>query len=148
MRYMEESLDVHLSNVLQTMQERILYHTFYFGVSTRKNPLDFWVYQEMIFDLKPDVIVEIGTFCGGSALAFAHLCDCLGLGRVISIEKTRMNMVVDAVKKHPRIILIEGDACQEIAQVKELINDGDTVLVVEDSSHHFDNTLNGNFATR
>jgi cephalosporin hydroxylase len=53
-----------LRELLPLMQERIVHATRYFGVQTLKNPLDFWVYQELITGLRPDVIVEVGNRFG------------------------------------------------------------------------------------
>jgi len=36
------------------------------------------IYQEIMFEVKPDLIMETGTYRGGSALFFAHLCDLPG----------------------------------------------------------------------
>ncbi len=138
--YMEENLDMTLANVLQVIQERIISKTTYHGIPTLKSPLDFWVYQEIIFEMKPDVIVEVGNHCGGSTLAFAHICDLIGDGRVIGLDISH-TMVPDHVRKHPRITLIEGDACQLFWNVRKLISEEERVLVIEDSAHTFDNTL-------
>ena len=86
MPHMEDALDLPLRVILPQMQARIVYDTRYFGVQTLKNPLDFWVYQEILFAERPDFIVEIGNRYGGSTLAFAHLCDLLGHGQVIGLE--------------------------------------------------------------
>ena len=48
MSYMEESLDVPLRHILPIMQERITGQTTYFGVQALKNPLDSWLYQELM----------------------------------------------------------------------------------------------------
>lgn len=141
MRNMEDHLDLPLRRVLAIMQDRIRMQSSYFGIRTLKSPLDFWVYQEIIFETKPDSIIEIGNLCGGSTLALAHICDCLGKGKVIGLDATHSN-VPDLVRKHPRITLIEGDACGSFASVKNLIGESDNVLVIEDSSHTFENTLN------
>jgi len=137
---MEHNLDMPLSDVLAIMQRRIMTGTTYFGVKTLKNPLDFWVYQEIIFEQRPDVIVEIGNHSGGSTLALAHFCDLLGKGRVIGIDISH-DKVPEIVRNHPRITLIEGDACESFNKVDALILAGQSVLVIEDSSHTFDNTL-------
>ena len=141
MAYLEESLNLSLKETVAIMQERILHSTYYFGVQTFKNPLDFWVYQEMLFELKPDVIIEIGNYYGGSTLALAHQCDLLGKGKVIGLDIIH-ERIPNIVRQHPRITLIEGDACQTIEQVKRMIDPGDHVLVIEDSSHTYENTLN------
>jgi cephalosporin hydroxylase len=140
-RHMEESLDLPLSEVLQIIQDRILNETTYFGVKALKNPSDFWVYQEILFEAKPDVIIEIGNNHGGSTLAWAHLCDLLGKGRVIGLDISQTK-IPDVVRKHPRITLIEGDACESFAQVQQRIRPDESVLVLEDSAHTYENTLN------
>jgi cephalosporin hydroxylase len=140
MNHLEQSLDLPLKNVLEIMQDRILHRTHYFGVQTFKNPLDFWIYQEMIVEQQPDVIIEVGNYYGGSTLALAHLCDLLGKGRVIGLDIIQ-NRIDDRVRRHPRITLIEGDACETIRQVEALINLSDRTLVIEDSSHTYENTL-------
>lgn len=140
-KYLEESLDLPLKEVLAIMQDRIVSRTNYFGVRAFKNPLDFWIYQEMMYELKPDVVIEIGTHCGGSTLALAHLCKLLGKGRVIGIDISH-SLIPDVVRQNPLIKLIEADACDVFSEVTNLINPDDEVLVIEDSSHTYENTLN------
>ena len=48
------------------------------GVRSLKNPLDAWVYQEIIWETKPEVIVELGSRFGGSTLFLAQLLDIIG----------------------------------------------------------------------
>lgn len=138
---MEEHLDMPLSSVLKIIQDRVMERSTYFGVETLKCPTDFWVYQEIISNHRPDVIIEIGNNCGGSTLALAHMLDVLGKGRVIGIDISHAK-VPDTVKSHPRITLIEDDACKCFGQVREMIKNDDRVLVIEDSSHTYENTLN------
>ena len=60
---------------------RLYYHshkqtwmnTRFQGVTVWKNPMDLWLYQEMIHEFRPDVIIEAGTKYGGSAYYFARL---------------------------------------------------------------------------
>ena len=139
--YMEERLDMPLGRVLPLIQDSILSGTTYFGVPTLKNPMDAWIYQEIVYEMKPDVIVEIGNRHGGSALLFAHLCDILGKGRVIGVDLDH-HTVPDRVKAHARITFIDGDACQSAERVFSLIAPDERVLLVEDSAHTYDNTLN------
>ena len=60
----------------------------YRGVTTWKCPLDLWIYQEIIHELHPDLIIETGTAYGGSALYLADLCDLSGSGEVVTIDIT------------------------------------------------------------
>ncbi|MHC4643460.1 MAG: CmcI family methyltransferase [Planctomycetota bacterium] len=122
------------------MQPRIASHTTYFGVRAQKCPLDHWVYQEIVFETKPDVIIEIGTNYGGGLLGLAHFCDLMNHGRVIGIDIT-LEHVAQVVRDHPRVTLIESDACKAFPKVASLIQPGERVMVIEDSAHTYDNTL-------
>ncbi len=138
---MEACLDEPLRNILALMQQRIVEQTTYFGVPALKSPLDYWVYQEIITETRPDIIVEIGNRFGGSTLALAHLCDSLGAGQVIGVDITH-ELVPDLVRQHPRIRLIEGDACTRFNDVLQLCPADARVLVIEDSAHTYAHTLN------
>jgi desulfoferrodoxin-like iron-binding protein len=138
---MEHNLSLPTKSVIHLIQNRVADHTSYFGVQTLKNPLDFWVYQEMIWELKPDVIVEIGNAFGGSALAIAHLLDHIGKGIVVGVD-IQHDTFSDVARAHPRIALITSDACAGIDAVRAHIRPSDTVLVIEDSLHSYENTLN------
>lgn len=140
-QFMEEELDMPLRNLLQIMQDRIVEKTTYFGVPAIKGPIDYWVYQEIIFESKPDVIIEIGNRYGGSTLALAHLCDLLKNGMVIGLDISHQN-IHESVLNHPRITLIEGDACLSFEKVRKLVPENAKILIIEDSAHTYENTLN------
>lgn len=137
---METSLDLRLREVIPIIQDRIMKQTTYFGIPTLKHPYDAWAYQEILFEAQPDVVLEIGNNCGGSTLALAHLLDAIGKGRVIGLDIDH-SRVPDLVRDHPRITLIEGDACAGLERVLALVADTDRVVVIEDSSHTYENTL-------
>ncbi len=137
---MEHNLNMPVKTAMAFIQKRIANKTTYFGVKTLKNPLDFWVYREIIVEVQPDVIVEVGTAYGGGALAMAHILDHLGKGRIIGLDHQH-ETVPAFVKEHPRITLFSGEACQSFPKVQAAIQSGETVLVIEDSSHSYENTL-------
>jgi cephalosporin hydroxylase len=137
---MEDCLRLPLKEVLGIMQARILHQSTYFGIRALKSPIDFWIYQEILFETRPDFVIEIGNCCGGSTLALAHLCDCLGKGQVVALDVTH-EAVPDTVRRHPRIQLIAGDARQSFPKVRSLIPEGAGVMIIEDSAHTFENTL-------
>ena len=139
--YMEENLNMPVRQVLNIIQNRIMTKSTYFGVKAAKSPLDSWIYQEILFETKPDVIIEIGNLFGGGTLALAHFCDIMGKGKVIGLDIDH-SKISPAVSKHPRITLMQGDACALYERVMELISQEDSVLVIEDSSHTYENTLN------
>ena len=97
-------------------------------------PLDAWVLQEVISELKPDLIVEFGTFQGGSAFFFASLCALLGHGRVLSIDVAPRSTVA-----HERIDYFTGSSVAQptIEAVRETIDrfNARRLLFVLDSDH-------------
>lgn len=137
---MDDHLDRPLRDVLAHMQRRIMGSTSYLGVKMRKCPLDAWVYQEIVAETRPDVIVEVGNYHGGGLLYFAHLCDAIGTGHVLGVDKSH-RLIAQQVRAHPRVTLVEGDAVASFDRVRELVPQGARVLVVEDSAHTFDTTL-------
>lgn len=99
-------------------------------------------YQEAVFALKPDVIVETGVAHGGSAVFSASLCRLIGKGRVIAIDIEIRPHNRKRIEGHPLfdlITLIEGSstAPEVVEQVRSAIKPGETVLVVLDSNHSY-----------
>lgn len=115
-------------------------NTRWFGTPIQKCPTDLWIYQEIIFQLKPDVIVETGTAEGGSALFFASLFDLIGKGRIITIDVQD----VKECPKHNRITYMLGSSTSKeiMEQVKKQINNNEKVMVVLDSDHSKGHVLN------
>lgn len=108
-------------------------NTFWMGHAILKCPLDLWLYQEILFELRPAVIVETGTAFGGSALFLAQMCDLIGHGRVVTVDiQERPGRPV-----HPRIQYLTGSsvAPDMIAQVKQAIAGEGPVMVLLDSDH-------------
>lgn len=107
-------------------------NTLWLGVNTWKCPLDLWIYQEIIFDVKPDFIIESGTAYGGSALFLASLCDLVNHGQVISIDIEKKN-----VPKHKRITYLIGSSISEnnVNKIKYITKDAKKILVILDSDH-------------
>jgi cephalosporin hydroxylase len=107
-------------------------NTRWMGVKTLRCPLDLWLYQEIIFDTKPDLIVETGTAEGGGALFLASMCDLVQHGQVISIDiQHRPNL-----SSHPRLTYLTGSstARETVEKVKGRAAQGQT-LVILDSDH-------------
>ena len=103
----------------------------WFGVPVQKNPFDLMMLQEAIYETKPDVIIETGTFLGGSALFMAGILELLGKGIVISID------VVKKVSRHPRMVCLGGDSVSPQIQkeLQQLVKPSHSVMVDLDSDH-------------
>jgi cephalosporin hydroxylase len=108
--------------------------TFWLGTLTLKNPLDLWVYQEIMFETRPDLVVETGTYRGGSAAYLASICDLLGAGEVVSID---IEPLRDDYPQHPRITYLARRSSTDpdvVAEVRARA-EGRRTLVVLDSDH-------------
>ncbi|OIO42521.1 cephalosporin hydroxylase [Candidatus Pacearchaeota archaeon CG1_02_39_14] len=114
--------------------------TFWLGAVTKKCPLDMWVYQEIIHELRPDVIVECGTALGGSALFMATICDLIGNGKIVTIDTKK----TPNLPKHKRIKYLVGSSTSKevLNQVKDMIKKRDKVMVILDSAHNRDHVFN------
>jgi cephalosporin hydroxylase len=119
--------------------------TRWMDVPVRKNPFDLWNYQELIYSLKPDLIIETGTLLGGSAFYFASLCELFGKGAVVTIDiddaettLSKERAIPTRVRPdHPRLTYIRGSSTDPaiVNRVKGMIPAGGQVLVILDSDH-------------
>lgn len=107
-------------------------NNYWFGIPIQKNPLDLMVYQELIFILKPDIIIETGTKVGGSALFFATILDAIGNGEIITIDIHH----ADKLPQYKRITYLTGSSVDEdiINFIMPRVKDK-TVMVILDSDH-------------
>jgi cephalosporin hydroxylase len=109
-------------------------------------PEDLMRVQELVYRVRPDVIVETGVAHGGSLVFYAGLCQLLGRGRVIGVDVEIRPHNRAAIESHPlasHIDLIEGDSVAQAiaAEVAARIHREDAVLVVLDSDHSRDHVL-------
>jgi len=106
------------------------------GVPLGKNPLDLWVYHELIWEIRPDLIIETGTGLGGSALYMANVCDLVGRGEILSVDHAPAP--VRGWPVHDRISYLQGDSAEipTVAEVVKLAAGKTAVMVILDSDHH------------
>jgi len=106
-------------------------------------PEDMIRIQELIWRLKPDVVVETGVAHGGSLVFYASLFAAMQRGRVIGVDIEIRPHNRAAIEAHPmasRIALVEGSsvAAKTVAAVRAQIRPDETVLVILDSNHSRD----------
>jgi cephalosporin hydroxylase len=132
-------------------------HTYWHGTPVQKCPFDLWVYQEMIELLRPDLIVECGTWAGGSSLFMAHMLDLVGNGHVVTIDVLTEAEVRAQCEEHllgrapslrirpphPRVTQIIGSSVDPVVadQVRSLAQGQARVMIVADSDHSQEHTL-------
>lgn len=138
------------------------YNFFWMGRPIIQYPQDICAMQELIWSVRPDVIVETGIAHGGSLilsaslLAMLDLCDATEAGTVLDPAKPKRRVIgVDidirphnreAIETHPmakRITMIQGSSVDPaiVAQVKAAVGDARTVLVCLDSNHTHEHVL-------
>ncbi len=109
-------------------------NTSWMGVPIQKTPTDCFVYQEILYYLRPDFIIETGTKAGGSALFFATICDIIDNGEVITVDID--NGKTENLSKHKRITYLTGSSVDnEIVDFIGKKVENQKVLVILDSDH-------------
>ena len=122
--------------------QRYSYTFSWLGVPLIQLPEDVIRYQEVLYRLRPDVVIETGIAHGGSAILSASLLKLIGRGRVIAIDIDIRPQNRKRLKAHPLsplLTLIEGSstAPQTLDRVKAAVSPDETVLVVLDSDHSY-----------
>ena len=108
----------------------------YRGVPCIKCPFDYVMYQMIINEVKPNLVIEIGTNYGGSAFYMADIMDSIGQGIIHTIDID--DRAYPEVKKHPRVKCFqEGWQSYDLREASGY----EKILVFEDSSHDYENTL-------
>ncbi len=120
--------------------QKYVYTFSWFGRPIIQLPEDMIRTQEVIYRLKPDVIVETGVAHGGSLIYYASLCKAMEKGRVIGIDieiRPHNRTAIEAHELFPYISLVEGSSIdtQIVDTVKAMIKPGEKVLVILDSNH-------------
>lgn len=135
----QRTLDAYHNMYFRLLEKKSGLQISWLGYQTGKVPSDLWIYQEMITTLRPDVIVELGTHCGGSALYLASMCQLVGTGRVITVDLyPKPNRPL-----HHLIEYVNGSSTDKhvVAEVKSKINNAQNVLVILDSNHQVEHVL-------
>jgi len=126
------------SATLGNIQAGVL-RTTYRGVLFLKSPFDVVIYLQLIQQLRPQTVIEIGTKKGGSALWFADMLSLHGISpQIISVDITLQTEVKDS-----RIRFLQGDALKlgEVLKDDLLLTLAHPFLVIEDSAHFYETTL-------
>jgi cephalosporin hydroxylase len=151
----EREVDVYSEEGFRVLSElwtrsnwhnRLSYEVTWLGIPIIQLPEDMVAMQELIWKVRPDVIVESGVAHGGALVLYASILELLGRGRVVGvdIEIRKYNRL--AIEAHPmshRIELIEGDSLADdtVQKVRSFITPGDRVMVTLDSNHTREHVL-------
>jgi len=98
------------------------------GVLIEKSPLDLMAYQEAIFEVRPDVIIELGTRWGGSAMFFGDMCELVGHGKVVTVDIKQPKI------DHPRVTQVEGSTVDgsTLEEIQKHVAGGTAFVTIDD----------------
>ena len=122
------------------------YNFSWMGRPIIQYPQDMIAIQEIIWEIKPDLIIETGIAHGGSLIYYASLLELIGNGEVLGIDIDIRAHNKAEIEKHPmykRIKMIEGSAISEetLSQVKLAAEGKQKILVCLDSNHTHEHVL-------
>jgi len=133
----KEALDV----LVKADHYNWIHQTTWFGEPILNLPQDMFAFQEIIFNTRPDYIIEIGVAWAGSLLFYSTLMDIVGGKEIIGIDVYIPDDLIDRIRKKgkisDRINWISGSSIDQniVERVKSIIGDNKNVFVVLDSNH-------------
>jgi cephalosporin hydroxylase len=147
---MADSQDIRkisLDWLCMTARFKYTYNFAWLGRPIIQFPQDMLAMQEIIWRVKPDLIIETGIAHGGSLVFYASMLELIGSGGQvlgIDIDIREHNRV--EIEKHPmskRIVMVEGPSTDKdvVRQVYELSKGKKTVLLALDSLHTHEHVL-------
>ena len=132
---------------LESNKSQYSYNFSWMGRPIIQYPQDMIAMQELIWDIKPDLIIETGIAHGGSLIYYASLLELIGKGEVLGIDIDIRAHNKAAIEAHPmfkRITMIEGSsiASDTVDKVKKYAAGKQTIMVCLDSNHTHEHVLN------
>ena len=123
------------------------YHFQWLGRPIIQYPQDIIAIQEIIWRVKPDLIIETGIAHGGSLILSASILELIGKGKVLGIDIDIRKHNKNEIKKHPlskRIQMIQGSSISKkvLKKVYQLAKNKKRVMVILDSNHTHEHVIN------
>lgn len=133
-------------------KEKYSYHFEWMGRPIIQYPQDILAVQEIIWAVKPDLIIETGIAHGGSLIFSASMLELVAMSggpqeaQVVGIDidiRAHNRQAIDAHPMRRRITMIEGSSIEPavVSKVSELAQGKSSVLVLLDSNHTHDHVL-------
>jgi cephalosporin hydroxylase len=143
----EELKKMSLDWMLKADKYKYTYNFRWLGRPIIKFPNDIIIMQELIWEVKPDLIIETGIAHGGSIIFSASMLELLGGdGRVVAVDVDIRQHNRAEIEKHPmykRITMFEGDSTSPeiVSKVREIAQTKSRIMVFLDSLHTHDHVL-------
>jgi cephalosporin hydroxylase len=128
-------------------RHKYAYNFSWMGRPIIQFPQDMIAMQEIIWNVKPDLIIETGIAHGGSLLYYASLLELTGNdGYVLGIDVDIRPHNRTAIEEHPmcsRVRMIEGSSVADavLNEVKAHVDGKQRIIVILDSSHTHEHVL-------
>ncbi|HEY4494604.1 MAG TPA: CmcI family methyltransferase, partial [Candidatus Paceibacterota bacterium] len=112
------------------------FNVTYRNIPTIRCPFDYVIYQMILSEVRPDLVIEIGTNVGGTTLYLADLMEVMGHGMIHSID---IDKHFDSkIDNHPRIkLFMNGWQKYDLKNAENFAR----ILVIEDASHMYRDSL-------
>jgi len=125
---------------MESVKFKYSYNFTWLGIPIIQYPQDMVAMQEIIWETKPDLIIETGVAHGGSIIFYASILELIGKGEVIGIDidiRAHNRLAIESHAMSKRIKLIQGSSISnEIFQlVKQETENKKKILVLLDSNH-------------
>ena len=142
----KEAFQRAVETIIDLDRHHYSYLWTWLGAPIIQLPADILATQEVIWNEKPDIIIETGVARGGSMIFLASMLQLLGAGRVIGVDIDIRAHNRNTVEAHPlahRITLIEGPSTHAavLAEIKSEISEDAKVMVILDSDHSRNHVL-------
>lgn len=135
----------HAFNV-ESNRAKYSYNFTWMGRPIIQYPQDMIAMQELVWQIKPDLIIETGIAHGGSIIFYASLLELIGKGEVLGIDIDIREHNKKKIEEHPmykRIHMLEGSSITEemVGRVKPFTEGKQSVMVCLDSNHTHEHVL-------
>lgn len=131
---------------IMALEKKYMNNFSWLGRPMIQLPMDAMAMQEIIWAVKPDLIIETGIAHGGSLILSASMLELIGNGEVVGVDIEIRAHNREAIQNHPlakRITLVEGSSIDPhiIAEVRAQAKGKKKILVFLDSNHTHEHVL-------
>ena len=131
---------------VESNRAKYSYNFTWMGRPIIQYPQDIIAMQELIWEIKPDLIIETGIAHGGSIIYYASLLELIGKGEVLGIDIDIREHNRKKIEEHPmykRIHMLEGSSVTQemVDRVKPFVEGKESILVCLDSNHTHEHVL-------
>lgn len=131
---------------IESNKSKYSYNFKWLGRPIIQYPQDIIAMQELIWEIKPDLIIETGIAHGGSLILYASILELIGNGEVVGIDidiRRHNKIEIETHSMYKRITMIEGSSVNKevVKKVQEVAKNKKKVMVLLDSNHTHSHVL-------